>query len=76
MKGKELRPKSVREWQRKRSRDWRQKWYALGYTYKRIDGHWGWVKRKSQLGQRARIHSNDPGEIERIRKKIREASKK
>ena len=75
-KKKAFRPKAVREWQRKRTREWREKWYAEGYTYKKINGHWGWVKKKSHLGQRARIHSKDRKEIERIRKKIQRAAKK
>ena len=64
-----------REYQRKRSTEWRQKWYALGYTYKKMDGHWGWVKRKPRP-IRARIHSSNPKEIKWIKKKIQEASKR
>jgi hypothetical protein len=64
-----------REYQRKRSKEWRQRFYALGYTYKRIDGHWGWQKKKPRL-MRARIHSTDPAEIERIRRKIMEMRKR
>lgn len=64
-----------REYRRKITREWRQRWYAQGYTYKKINGHWGWVKRNPRQ-IRARIHSNDPKEIERIKRKIMEASKK
>lgn len=75
-KAKSARPKAVRDWQKKRTQEWRRKWYAQGYTYKKINGHWGWVKKKSRIGQRARVHSNDPQEIERLRKKLRGALKK
>jgi hypothetical protein len=76
---KKPRPKAVRDWQRKRTREWRQGFYALGYTYKKISGHWGWIKKKPRpvrLATRVRIHSDNPKEIEELRRKIREASKK
>jgi len=71
------RPETVRRWQRSRTRQWRQLWYAQGYTYKKVDGHWGWVKKGSRPRPiRARIHSNNPGEIEELRRRIMEARKK
>jgi hypothetical protein len=63
------------EYQKKRSREWRQRFYALGYTYKRVRGRWGWTKKKSRM-TRAKIHSSDPEEIEGVRRKILEASRK
>jgi hypothetical protein len=69
---KQLRPKTVRDWQRKRTVEWRRRYYAQGYTYKKLDGHWGWIKRKRGP---SRIHSNDPKEIEMLRRKIMEARK-
>lgn len=75
MKKKKTRPKAVRDWQRKRTKEWRDRWYAQGYTYKKINGHWGWVKKRPRR-IRARIHSTDVKEIERLKKKIMEAAKK
>jgi len=77
-KKKPSRPETVRRWQRKRTREWRQLWYAQGYTYKKIDGHWGWIKKgpRPVIPVRARIHSNDHEEIERVRREIMEAKKK
>ena len=46
----------------------------MGYTYKKVDGHWGWAKK---VGNKpARIHSGDQREIERLRRRIMEARKK
>lgn len=72
------RPETVRQLRREKIREWRKLWYAQGYMYKRIDGHWGWIKRgpRPVIPVRARIHSNDPKEIEEIRRKIMEAKKK
>jgi hypothetical protein len=72
---KPLRPSAVREWQRRRSKEWRGRFYAQGYTYRKIDGHWGWVKKKPRQ-IRARVHSNDPKEIERLKRRIMEARTK
>jgi len=63
-----------RAYQRKRSREWRQRFYAVGLTYKKIGGKWGWTK-KQPKPLRTRIHSSDPTEIERIKRKILEARK-
>jgi len=75
MKRRTPRPKSIREWQRKRCLEWRRRYYPMGLTYKKVDGHWGWAKKTGNT-KPARIHLNDPREIERIRKKIRRAAKK
>jgi hypothetical protein len=55
------RPKAVRDWQRERTTEWRQRWYNQGYTYKKIDGHWGWIKKRPRP-IRARIHPDPEGE--------------
>lgn len=63
------------EYNRRKGREWRRKWYALGYTYKRLGRHWGWVKKKPRP-VRARIHSNNPKEIAMVKRKIIEAGRK
>lgn len=71
---KRFRPKEIRDWQRARTKDWRERYYALGLTYKKVDGHWGWAPRKGRTP--ARIHLSNSGEIEEIRKKIQMAMRK
>lgn len=74
---KVFRPREIREWQRKRTQEWRERYLALGLTYRKVNGHWGWAPRKRvRASGGARIHISNPAEIERIRKKIAEAMKK
>jgi len=45
-----------------RSKRWRRKWQAQGYTYKKVEGHWGWIKKEAWLKRkkpRARIHPDE-----------------
>lgn len=75
---KPRRSETIRRWQRKRTREWRQLWYAQGYAYKKVDGHWGWIKKGPRPVRpiKARIHSKDRAEIERLRRRIMEARTK
>ena len=66
-----FRPKEERDLQKTRTKNWRQRYYALGLTYKKVDGHWGWAPRKRPRHVDARIHGLSPEEIEDIRRKIR-----
>jgi hypothetical protein len=67
---KKIRPKSVRDCQKARTNEWRERYYALGLTYKKVDGQWGWAPKKGQAP--AKIHGLSPDQIEEIRRKIRQ----
>jgi hypothetical protein len=71
-----FRPKKTRDWQKTRTKNWRERYYALGLTYKKVNGFWGWAPRKGPRHGPARLHLSNPSEIEKIRKKIQQAKKK
>lgn len=56
-KRRKLRPKAIRERQRKRTAEWRKRYYAKGLTYVKKGGHWGWAKRKGR--KPSRIHPEE-----------------